>query len=85
MMLAEEMALSENFSDEWRSRLRTELSDQSTVNRDSIVRWLIGEDTTRLTDLNPTQRQIVEQAMDYRYRILRQRYLGMSPERAYKA
>uniref|UniRef100_A0A832M1C9 HetZ-related protein 2 n=1 Tax=Oscillatoriales cyanobacterium SpSt-402 TaxID=2282168 RepID=A0A832M1C9_9CYAN len=84
MMLAEQMTLAEEFSNEWRSRLKAELPEQSAACHESIVRWLIGEDVSRFADLNPTQRQIVEQAMDYRYRILRQRYLGMSPERAYK-
>jgi hypothetical protein len=85
MMLAEEMTLAEEFSNEWRSRLAAELPEQSSATRESIVRWLIGEDTARLEDLTPMQRQIIDQAMDYRYRILRQRYLGMSPERAYKS
>ncbi|EKQ68411.1 hypothetical protein OsccyDRAFT_2944 [Leptolyngbyaceae cyanobacterium JSC-12] len=84
MMLAEQMTLAEEFSNEWRSRLKVELPDQTADSHESIVRWLIGEDTSRFANLNPMQRQIVEQAMDYRYRILRQRYLGMSPERAYK-
>ncbi len=84
MMLAEEMALAEEFCDEWRSRLQQELPEQTAAARESIVRWLVGEDTARLKDLTPVQRQICEQAMDYRYRILRQRYVGMPPERAYK-
>jgi hypothetical protein len=83
-MLAEKMSPAEEFSDEWRSRLQDELPTQSVAIRDSITRWLLGEDTDRLNDLNPVQRQVAQQAMDYRYRILRQRYLGMSPERAYK-
>lgn len=84
MMLAEEMALAETISDEWQARLQDELADHSSATRDSIVRWLIGADSSRLNGLDAMQRQIVEQAMDYRYRILRQRYLGMSPEKAYK-
>lgn len=84
MMLAEAMTLAEEFSEEWRSRLAAEIPEHSSSVREGIVRWLVGEDTERLTDLTPMQRQIIEQAMDYRYRILRQRYLGMSPERAYK-
>lgn len=84
MMLAEEMGLAEELTEEWRSRLQAELPNQSAANRESIVRWLIGEDTSRLENLTPMQRQIVEQAMDYRYRILQQRYLGVAPERAYK-
>lgn len=83
-MIAEKMTLAEEFSDEWRSRLRDELGDYNSASRDSIVRWLVGEDTSRLEDLSPVQRQIIGQAMDYRYRILRQRYLGMPPERAYR-
>jgi hypothetical protein len=84
MMLAETMALADDFLDEWRSRLEAELPEQTAACRDSIARWLIGEDPHRFNDLTPVQRQIAEQAMDYRYRILCQRYLGMSPERAYK-
>lgn len=84
MMLAEEMTLAEEFLYEWSVRLETELPEQSAASRESIGRWLVGEDQTRFENLTSMQRQIVEQAMDYRYRILRQRYLGMSPERAYK-
>jgi hypothetical protein len=84
MMLAEEMALAEEIFEEWQARLQDELPDHSPATRDSIVRWLIGEDATRLNGLDAMQRHITEQAMDYRYRILKQRYLGMSPERAYK-
>ncbi len=84
MMLAERMSLAEDFSDAWRLRLQTELPEQSSASRESIVRWLIGEDPTRLNHLTPEQQAIAEQAMDYRYRILRQRYLGIPPERAYK-
>ncbi|MGQ9870486.1 HetZ-related protein 2 [Leptodesmis sp.] len=84
MMLAEKMALAETISDEWQARLQEELPEHSFAARNSIVRWLVGEDTSRFDGLNAMQRQIIEQAMDYRYRILRQRYLGMSPEKAYK-
>ncbi len=84
MMLAEEMALAETISDEWQARLQEELPEHSSVARNSIVHWLVGEDTSRFDGLDAMQRQIIEQAMDYRYRILRQRYLGMSPEKAYK-
>ncbi len=84
MMLADEMTLAEEFLETWRSRLEAELPEQNSTNRDSIADWLIGENPSRLNDLTPTQRQILDQAMDYRYRILRQRYLDASPVRAYK-
>jgi hypothetical protein len=85
MMLAEKMALAEDFLEKWRSRLKAELPEQNVACVESILRWLVGDDPSRLEDLTPAQRQIVEQAMDYRYRILCQRYLGMPPERAYKS
>jgi hypothetical protein len=85
MMLAEKMAFAEDFLNQWRSRLNTELPEQNSACLESVLRWLVGEDADRLNELTPAQQQIVEQAMDYRYRILRQRYLGIPPERAYKS
>ncbi|UBF26307.1 HetZ-related protein 2 [Kovacikia minuta CCNUW1] len=84
MVLAEQMALAEELASEWRSRLEADLPTSPPAMRESIVNWLIGEDKSRYDDLTPSLRQIAEQAMDYRYRILRQRYLGVAPERAYK-
>jgi len=84
MALAEQMALTEELETEWRSRLEVELPTSSPAVRESIVGWLIGEDRSRYDNLTPNLRQIAEQAMDYRYRILRQRYLDAAPERAYK-
>lgn len=85
MVLTETMALADVLTTEWRSRLETDIPSHSAATRESIVRWLIGDHTSRFDDLTPTARQIAEQAMDYRYRILRQRYLGFGPERAYKS
>ncbi|WP_421659046.1 HetZ-related protein 2 [Leptothermofonsia sp. ETS-13] len=84
MVLTKEMALAEELANEWRSRLEAELPGHSAATRESIVRWLIGEDVSRFEGITPSLRQITEQAMDYRYRILRQRYLDVAPERAYK-
>lgn len=84
MVVLAEMALAEELASEWRSRLQAELPAQDSEQRESIIQWLLGEDRTRFDQLTPEQRQVVEQAIDYRYRILRQRYLDMPPERAYK-
>lgn len=78
------MVLAEELADEWRSRLQADLPNHSVATRESIVCWLLGEDRSRFNDLTPSLRQIAEQAMDYRYRILRQRYLDVGPERAYQ-
>lgn len=85
MMLTEAMVLAEVLANDWRSRLEADIPTHSAATRESIVRWLMGDNTARFDDLTPTARQIAEQAMDYRYRILRQRYLDFGPERAYKS
>jgi hypothetical protein len=78
MQLAEELAIN------WRSRLQTDCPSLNSSIRESIVQWLLGENPERLNELEAIQRDIVEQAMDYRYRILLQRYLYTGPDRAYR-
>jgi DNA-binding CsgD family transcriptional regulator len=69
---------------QWASRIATECSGQNIATQTSILNWLLGEDRHRWETLELTQLKIAEQAMDYRWRILLQRYLGLPPERAYK-
>ncbi len=76
--------LADQLEQEWRSRLANDYPDQSPATSQSIIRWLLGESLERFETLMPNQVAIVRQAMDYRYRILRQRYLGIEPERAYR-
>jgi len=76
--------LAEDLAQNWRSRLSFDCPEQSTATRESIIRWLLGNDLERFALLSPNQLEIAQQAMAYRYRILRQRYLGLSPERAYR-
>ena len=68
----------------WRSRLLKDYSQQSQQEYESIISWLLGEERTRFEQLTPKQLAIAKQGMDYRYRILRQRYLGVSPTQAYR-
>jgi DNA-binding CsgD family transcriptional regulator len=68
----------------WRSHLKIDCSQQNAATRESIVRWLLGKDLEQLATLDPTQLKIAQQAMEYRYRILRYRYLGLGPEQAYR-
>jgi DNA-binding CsgD family transcriptional regulator/DNA-directed RNA polymerase specialized sigma24 family protein len=68
----------------WRKRLAVECPGQSEATRENIVLWLLGRDCQRYELLNPKELDIAKQAMEYRYRILLQRYLGMSRERAYR-
>jgi hypothetical protein len=78
------MALVDEFREEWRSRIQTENPKLSATDQESILSWLIGENLDRFTDLPPAQVTIAQQAMDYRYRILQQRYLGVQQELAYR-
>ncbi len=68
----------------WRKRLAAECPEQSEAARQSILLWLLGADSKRFDLLNPKELDIAKQAMEYRWRILRQRYLGMGRERAYR-
>ena len=74
----------EEFAQAWRTRLAIECPQQSLVNREHIICWLLGADTKRFNTLNGKELQIARQAMEYKYRILQQRYLGVGRERAYR-
>ncbi|MCU0538152.1 MAG: hypothetical protein MUD14_30065 [Hydrococcus sp. Prado102] len=67
----------------WHSRLREDYPDHNLEKRQSIIRWLLGEELERCDRLTSRQLAIAEQIMDYRYRILQQRYLEVESDRAY--
>ena len=67
----------------WQQRLATDCPEQSQTNRESIISWLLGIDLQRFNLLNPKELEIAKQAIEYRWRILHKRYLGMSREKAY--
>ncbi len=69
--------------DAWRSRLTTELP-KAAPSHEAVIQWLMGEDSARFDTLEPAQLKIAQNAMDYRYRILVERYLHQPPERAYR-
>lgn len=76
--------LADKLAQEWREKLASECGESTQSTRDSIVCWLLGEDLERYDMLTPPQLAIARQAMDYRYRILHQRYLGLRPEQTYR-
>ena len=76
--------LADELEKNWNERLAKDLPKESQHNRDSIVRWLLGEDRERFEDMDTYHVRIAQQAMDYRYRILVQRYLGVRPTQAYR-
>ena len=73
-----------NLAQYWQQRLITECPEQSQATRQCILNWLLGVDLARFDLLNPKELEIAKQAMEYRWRILHKRYLGMSREKAYR-
>jgi DNA-binding CsgD family transcriptional regulator len=68
----------------WQQRLSVECAQHNSATHNGVVQWLIGVNQDRYTEMTPEQLTIATQAMDYRYRILLQRYLGVPSEKAYK-
>jgi hypothetical protein len=67
----------------WRKRLLSECQ-QTEAARESILKWLLGEESERFLSLTNSELTIATQAIEYRYRILQLRYLGVGPEKAYR-
>ncbi|RMF66486.1 MAG: hypothetical protein D6742_09905 [Cyanobacteria bacterium J069] len=74
----------EELKREWRARLQQDHPSQPSTTQDAISSWLLGDDPQRFDDMPLAQLGVAQQAMDYRYRILQQRYLDVRPEQAYK-
>ncbi|MEM7770464.1 MAG: HetZ-related protein 2 [Cyanobacteria bacterium P01_E01_bin.6] len=78
------MTVVETFIQNWQSRLQTDCSKHPAESHESIIKWLLGDDIERYETMDIKALKIAEQAMDYRYRILQQRYLGTPQQRAYQ-
>jgi len=76
--------VAEQWAHEWQERLASDGLERSDAARQSIVRWLLGDRPERLEGFDDRQQAIARQAMEYRYRILRQRYLDVGPDQAYR-
>ncbi len=78
------MSLAESLAKQWRSQLQRESPHLSDSTQESIVQWLLGENPEQLDDLPPERQKAFEVGLNFRYRILQQRYLSTSPEQAYR-
>ncbi len=78
------MGLAESLAQQWRSHIQTESPDLSSDTQESILQWLLGEDLERLNTFTSQQQKVFETGLYFRYRILQQRYLNVSPEKAYR-
>lgn len=77
------MTVAQKLADDWRSRWQRECPDRSSSDCESVICWLLNENPERFEELDRKQLEIACQGMDYRWRILRQRYLGTSPAQGY--
>ncbi len=75
--------LAQEIEQQWRSELSIECKGQSTTIKESILSWLLGKDLERFESLDSQQLEITKNAIAYRFRILKERYLGIAPEKAY--
>ncbi|MFM6355418.1 MAG: HetZ-related protein 2, partial [Planktothrix sp.] len=78
------MTLSESWTKEWRFQLENDYPNLNPKTRESLIRWLPGEHCESLETLPPDQQEQIKQGLNFRYRILKQRYLEVSPEKAYR-
>lgn len=73
----------DNLAQIWSWQLKFDYPNLSAATRESIICWLL-ENWERIEQLDPEQLKLVQQGMAYRYRILKNRYLGQTPESAYR-
>lgn len=78
------MTLSESWKNQWRFQLENDYPHLNPNTRESLIRWLLGEHSESLETLPPDQQDRIKQGLNFRYRILQQRYLEVSPEKAYR-
>jgi DNA-binding CsgD family transcriptional regulator len=78
------MGTAEEIEQGWQLRLKRDCPETAQATRDSIIGWLMGEDRERLDGLSSDRLAIAKQSMEFRYRILQQRYFNVPPERAYR-
>jgi hypothetical protein len=86
MALAETQtnSLAATLAADWQVRLAADCPKQTSATHASVIQWLIGEHPDRLDDLDHRELLLAKQAMDYRYRILLERYIGVAPQQTYK-
>ncbi|HZG40561.1 MAG TPA: HetZ-related protein 2 [Nodosilinea sp.] len=78
------MAGADTIAEDWLSRLRDDFPEQPQSVCQSIVSWLLGESPERFATLEEAELAIAQQAIEYRYRILQQRYWNVSPDQGYE-
>jgi hypothetical protein len=64
---------------QWQDRLSQTEDSLTDRQRDTIINWLLGEDSQRWDNLDERDLEIAKRGLVYLWQILRQRYLKVSP------
>ncbi|MCL2923526.1 MAG: HetZ-related protein 2 [Trichodesmium sp. MAG_R04] len=78
------MTLAQALAQEWITRLQEDYPNHSSDFHNSIICWLLENNSNNLDSLTPVQKEMASKGREFLYRILRQRYLDASPEQAYR-
>ncbi|NET28468.1 HetZ-related protein 2 [Okeania sp. SIO1I7] len=78
------MTLAQALEQEWKTKLQEDYPNHNSDVHNSIICWLLGNNPSRLEELTPTQREMASKGREFLYRILKQRYFDIPPERAYR-
>lgn len=78
------MTFAESLANRWRTQLQNDYPNHSPNTHDSIIRWLLGPNSEALDAMTDNEQSAFEQGLKFRYRVLQQRYLDISPEQAYR-
>lgn len=76
--------LAEELKQEWKTRLEADCPHYDASTRDSILCWLLGDSLPQWEEMEASKRAIMARGLNFTYQILRQRYLGVGPEKAYQ-
>jgi hypothetical protein len=67
----------------WSNRLCNDYPHFNINKRQSIINWLLGDSPTRFNQFDSQELVILTQGLEFRYNILRSRYLDVTPSVAY--
>ena len=78
------MGTAQAWIEQWQGRIA---EDYPTLPPDwhrSLAQWLVGENPEHLDHVDEERRKIAWNSAEFCYNILRQRYLNVSPDKAYR-
>lgn len=68
----------------WLDRLTKEHQNWSLQQKENIIQWLFGNNCQEWEGYSPQELEVITKGLEYRYRILTQRYLGQPETKAYQ-